>query len=137
MALSLSVRVIGGSIGYAIYYNIFVNKLTARLPAYVAKFAIGAGLPASSATTFVEAFLTNPAKVTSIPGVNAAIIAAATKGTQWAYADSLKYVWYTSIPFGICAVMACAFLGNTSRFMTNRVAAHIIHGEKTEAVEKQ
>jgi hypothetical protein len=35
VALSLSIRVIGGSIGYAIYYNIFVNNITSKLPAYI------------------------------------------------------------------------------------------------------
>lgn len=28
-ALTLSIRVIGGAIGYAVYYNVFVNKFTA------------------------------------------------------------------------------------------------------------
>ena len=126
-ALSLAIRVIGGSIGYSIYFNVFGNKLTTELPAQVAKFAIGAGLPASSAVEFVGTFLTVPANITRVPGVTPAIIAAATKGSQWAYAEALKMVWLVSIPFGVCAIVACCFLGNTSRFMTNRVAAHIKH----------
>jgi hypothetical protein len=31
-AMTLVVRVLGGSIGYSIYYNIFVSKLNAKLP---------------------------------------------------------------------------------------------------------
>lgn len=94
-ALSLSIRTVGGSIGYSIYYNIFATKLTKNLPAYVAEYAIKAGLPLTSATEFVTVFLTNPKSLASarIPGMTPAVIASATKGTQWAYAESLKYVW--------------------------------------------
>lgn len=126
-ALSLAVRVIGGSIGYAIYYNIFSTKLTTALPAQVAKYALGAGLPADAISEFVSTFLTDPNNITNVPGATVEVIAAATKGSQWAFAQALQLVWYTSIPFGVCAIVACWFLGDTSRFQTNRVAAHIRH----------
>lgn len=126
-ALSLAIRVIGGSIGYSIYFNVFSNKLTTALPAQVAEFALGAGLPASSATEFVTIFLTAPANITSVAGVTPAIIAAASKGSQWAFSEALRMVWLVTIPFGVAAIVACCFLGNTGKFMTNRVAAHIKH----------
>lgn len=127
VALSLAVRVIGGSIGYAIYYNVFVNKLATELPAYVAKYAIAAGLPVSSATEFVTTFLTAPETIGSMEGVTADMVAAAAKGSQWAYSQSLRMVWLVSIPFGVLAIIGCCLIGNTSRFMTNRVATHIRH----------
>lgn len=34
-ALTLSIRVIGGSIGYCIYYNIFINKFTPAAIHYI------------------------------------------------------------------------------------------------------
>jgi hypothetical protein len=94
-AMSLSIRTVGGSIGYSIYYNIFATKLEKNLPAYVAEYAIKAGLPLSSARQFVTIFLTNPKALatTKIPGMTPAVIAGATKGTQWAFSESLKYVW--------------------------------------------
>lgn len=125
VALSLTIRAVGGSIGYAIYYNVFINKLTPRLPAYVGEWAVEAGLPVSEATVFVETFLGAPEKIAEVPGVTPAIINAATIGSRWAYADSLKYVWLTSIAFGCCAIVACLFIGNISKYMTNRVAARI------------
>jgi len=82
VALSLAFRVIGGSIGYAIYYNVFVNKLTTRLPELVAEYAINAGLPVVSATEFVGTFLTVPSNATNVAGVTPAILAAAVKGSQ-------------------------------------------------------
>jgi hypothetical protein len=126
-ALSLSIRVIGGSIGYSIYFNVFSNKLTTNLPSSVASYAIKAGLPASSATKFVGTFLTAPANISRVAGATESVVAAAALGVRWAYADSLKWVWYVSIVFGGLAVLACAFLGSTKRYMTNRIAVEIAH----------
>jgi hypothetical protein len=92
-ALSLSVRAVGGSIGYSIYYNIFANKLKVRLPLDVATFALKAGLPLENAKLFVATFLLVPEDLAQFPGITPAIIAAAKKGSQWAYSESLKYVW--------------------------------------------
>lgn len=103
-ALSLSIRTVGGSIGYSIYYNIFATKLAKNLPAYTAEYAIRAGLPLASAETFVGLFLTAPERLATTPieGLTPAVIAGATKGTQWAFSESLKYVWVSSILIECC-----------------------------------
>ncbi|KAF2468594.1 putative major facilitator superfamily transporter [Lindgomyces ingoldianus] len=124
-ALSLSIRTVGGSIGYSIYYNIFATKLGQKLPVYVAEYAIEAGLPVSSAKLFVGTFLTEPEKLAAIEGVTPAVVAAATKGTQWAYSQSLKYVWFTSIAFGAMAIVCCILLPSTKKYQTNRVAVQM------------
>ena len=126
-AMSLSIRTVGGSIGYSIYYNVFATKLEKNLPAYVAEYAIRAGLPLTSATQFVTTFLTDPEALatTDIPGMTPAVIAGATKGTQWAYSQSLKYVWFTSIAFGSIAIICTILLPSTKKYQTNRVAVQI------------
>ncbi|KAH7384489.1 major facilitator superfamily domain-containing protein [Pyrenochaeta sp. MPI-SDFR-AT-0127] len=126
-ALSLSIRTVGGSIGYSIYYNIFITKLTQKLPVLTAKFAIAAGLPLTSVEAFVGLFLTTPAKLATTPieGVTPAVIAGATKGTQWAYAESLKYVYLTSIAFGVMACLCTILLPSTKKYQTNRIAVHL------------
>jgi hypothetical protein len=121
-ALSLSIRTVGGSIGFTIYYNIFVSKLNKQLPENIAKYAIKAGLPASDATEFVITFLTAPANITQVPGYSAQALAGAELGTRWAYAESLKWVWVTSIPFGVLAIITCCFLPSIKKYQTNRVA---------------
>lgn len=120
VTLSLSICLIGGSIGYAIYCNIFVNKLTSKLPTYVGTYAVEAGLPLTSATDFVGLFLTAPQELVTvpIPGLTPTVVQAATLGSRWAYAESLKYVWYTSIAFGGLSILPCVFLGNISKYMT-------------------
>ena len=86
---------------------------------------MAAGLPAADAMTFVGTFLTAPISVGTLPGVTPAVVAAATLGSQEAYAYALKYVWYTSIAFGVVAIVAAAFLGNNRKYLTDRVAAKI------------
>ncbi|OAL29919.1 hypothetical protein AYO22_01825 [Fonsecaea multimorphosa] len=128
VALSLTIRAVGGSIGAAIYYNIFINKLKSKLPAYVAQRAIQAGLPVAEVAEFVEVFVAGNGSLSELarlPGVNEQIITAASMASRWAYADSLQYIWLTSIAFGGCAIVACLFLGNVSTYMTDRVAARI------------
>lgn len=124
-ALTLTIRFVGGSIGYSIYYNVFTEKLTTRLPTKILEFALQAGLPESSATEFVTIFLTSPANVTSVAGVTVAVVKAATIGSRWAYSDALSYVWYVSIPFGVLSIIGCFMIGDISQFMTNRIAVEI------------
>ena len=114
-----------GSIGYTIYLNIFSKKLATKLPALVASYAITAGLAATDAEAFVTQFLTAPADITSAPGYTPAIAQAATMGSRWAYAESLKWVWVTSIPFGVLAIIACCLVPNIKQYQTNRIAAAI------------
>lgn len=52
-----------------------------------------AGLPLDQATLFVGTYLTAPDKLATFPGITPAILAGAVKGSQWAYAESLQYVW--------------------------------------------
>ncbi|KAF2643569.1 MFS general substrate transporter [Massarina eburnea CBS 473.64] len=124
-ALSLSIRTVGGSIGYSIYYNIFATKLTQKLPTYVAEYALKAGLPASSLEAFVSTFITTPEEVGRVPGVTPEVLAAAAKGAQWAYSQSIKYVWLTSIAFGSMAIVCTVLLPSTRKYQTNRVAVQI------------
>ena len=75
----------------------------------------------------MDLYLTAPQKLstTPIPGLTAAVVQAAGVGSSWAYAESLKFVWYTSIAFGGLSIVACIFLGDISKYMTNRIAADI------------
>ncbi|OCK76057.1 putative major facilitator superfamily transporter [Lepidopterella palustris CBS 459.81] len=121
-ALSLSLRAVGGSIGYSIYYNIWVGKLKKKLPTYVAEYAVKAGLPLADVPTFVGTFLTKPEMIAKVPGVTPAILGAAATAVKWAYADSFRYIWYTSIAFGVLTMCAALLIPNTRRFETNRIA---------------
>ncbi|KAL5364875.1 hypothetical protein BJX96DRAFT_179340 [Aspergillus floccosus] len=126
VALSLSVRAIGGAIGSAVYYNVFLNKTNTYIPQYVAEYATKAGLPSSSLKSFVAAFLADPTTAQGIPGVTERVVEAATIATRWAYGESLEYVWLSSIAFGGCAVLLCLTVEDISKYMTSRVAARLV-----------
>ena len=92
-ALSLSVRAVGGAIGYSIYFNVFSKKLVPNLIKLVPTYAVQAGLPLEQAGPFTEAYLKVPELAAKLPGVTEEIMAAAWTGREWAYANSLHYVW--------------------------------------------
>jgi hypothetical protein len=74
---------------------------------------------------FVGTFLSAPVTAASAPGASPAIIAAATRGSQEAYAYALSYVWYTSVASGVVSIIAACLLGNNKKYLTDRVAAKI------------
>jgi hypothetical protein len=126
-ALSLFCRFLGGSVGTTIYFNIFNSKFSKKLPIYVATAAVGAGLPANDVMPFVEAFLApgeaafvaqeNPHVTITPAKLDAALVA-----LRWAYEDSLSYVRYTTIAFGVICMIFCTTLSNIGRFMIDRIA---------------
>jgi len=125
VALSLSIRVIGGSIGYSIYYNIFANKLKTALPKVIAAAVVEAGLPLTSVLEFLGALVYDPKMIGEVPGVTPGVIEAATVASRWAYSESLRYVWYTSIAFGVLSVVGCLFLGQVRPYLTHRIAVEL------------
>ena len=123
-ALSLSSRFLGGSIGTAIYFNIFNTKARQKIPALVGAAAVKAGLNKKQATEMGKAMASPNALVVApkLPFATKKILAACFLARQYAYADSLKYVWYTTIPFGVIGVLCTLALPNIKKYMTNKVA---------------
>ncbi|KAJ5542633.1 hypothetical protein N7461_008636 [Penicillium sp. DV-2018c] len=126
-ALTLSIRVVGGSIGYTIYYNVFVSKF---VPA--ATKHIGGVMVAKLNITDV-ALITHAIEYTSesllgelrtIPGIagNEAAYQMVVEAGQLAYAEGYKWVYYVSIAFGGISILAACFLGDIQKYMTDHVA---------------
>jgi Fungal trichothecene efflux pump (TRI12) len=125
-AITFSVRLIGGSIGYAIYFNIFENKLNAVLPTLVGTAAVEAGLPITEVVDFVEALVSqNGTAVAAIPGLTPQILLAAQEAVLDSYVQGFRRVYLVSIAFGGAAVLASVFLGNIKKYMVDRVAVDI------------
>lgn len=132
-AISLSMRFIGGAIGNTVYFNIYNQKIVMNLPEYVSRYAVQAGLPQDSAAAFTSAyvklaqsgFIVTVASIGDFSGVSQDVLDAASLGYRWAYVESMKYIWYASIPFGVIACVCCWFMPNMERFLTNRVAVDI------------
>jgi hypothetical protein len=126
-ALTLSIRVVGGSVGYTIYYNVFISKF---VPA--AKHYIGGVMMTKLNITSVEAIteaieltgaslLTEMQKIPGIAGNETAYEMVVGAG-QIAYAESYKWVYYVSIAFGVVSILASCFLGDITQYMDDHVA---------------
>lgn len=130
-ALTLSIRVIGGSVGYCVYYNVFLNKFVPEatkkiglVMAYelgiVNKTYIGEAIEitASSLLPLLQ-------EIPGIAGNDTAYEMVVLAG-QEAYAAAYKYVYYASIAFGSVSIIAAVFLGDISPYMDDHVAV-VIH----------
>lgn len=102
-------RSIGGSAGTAIYTTVLQSKLKTDIPTRVATAALLAGLPQTSLPELLGVItgIVTTTPITSIPGITPEIIENSLLALKEAYLASFKYVWLTSIAFGVIAI-ACA-----------------------------
>ncbi len=125
-AVTTSSRAVAATVFTAIYAAAFTTRLDKKLPNYVAKSAVEAGLSASKVPAFIKALTSqNSAALAAIPGVTPTIIGAALTALKQAFADSLRVVYLIAIPFGVIACLACLFLGNMGRTMNYKVDAPV------------
>lgn len=63
-------------------------------------------------------------RIAEVPGVagNETLYNAVVRAGQVAYAESYKYVYYTSVAFGVVSIAAALLMGDISRFMDDHVA---------------
>ncbi|KAL2820023.1 major facilitator superfamily domain-containing protein [Aspergillus granulosus] len=104
-ALTLSIRVVGGSIGYTIYYNVFINKFIPNAEHYIGGVMM-TRLNITDVALITEAIELTGASLLEalhhIPGIegNQAAYDAVVTAGQIAYSESYKWVYYASIGFG-------------------------------------
>ncbi|KAH7121746.1 fungal trichothecene efflux pump [Dactylonectria estremocensis] len=128
-SLTLSIRVIGGAIGYAIYYNILVQKLTPLLITRVSGAMVASGVQdpdtIEAAIGLTAASLIKG--ILALPGIDGNVTkweAVVTAG-QSAYADAYQWVYYCSIAFGGVSILASLFVGDIAQFMDDHIAVVI------------
>jgi hypothetical protein len=119
--------VVGGSIGYTIYYNIFISKFIPNATHYIGGVML-TKLNITNTTYITEAIeltgaslLDNLREIPGIEGNEAAYDAVVTAG-RIAYAESYKWVYYASFGFGGVSILAACFLGNIGDYMNDHVA---------------
>lgn len=129
-ALTLSIRVIGGSVGYTAYYNVFISKFVPNATKYIGG-AMELELGITNVTYITDAIVLTGAsllpELKTIPGIagNDTAYAIVVAAGQMAYAASYKYVYYASIAFGAVSIVAACFLGNIDKYMDDHVAVVI------------
>lgn len=125
-ALTLSIRVIGGSVGYCAYYNVFVSKFKVYAPELIGGTMAQLGI--TNITYITEAIELTGASLLEnmkeIPGIagNETVYNAVVHAGQVAYAESYKYVYLASIAAGGVSIIAACFLGDINKYMDDHVA---------------
>lgn len=126
VGLALAIRFLGGQAGYALLYNILMNKLGDVIPTLVGGAVAEAGLPLPEIPAFIGALLAqNTTAILSVPGVTPAIVGDAILAIDASYVQGFRLVYLISIGFGGAAIVSALFLGNIRKYMTERVAVDI------------
>ncbi|KAK4548278.1 hypothetical protein LTR36_010148 [Oleoguttula mirabilis] len=126
-ALTLAIRVIGGSIGYCVYYNVFINKFVPAAVYHIGgamelklnitdPVVIGEAIAITGSSLLAE--LHELPGIKDVPGAYELVVYAG----QLAYAEAYKWVYYVSIAFGGVSIIAACFLGDISKYMDDHVA---------------
>ncbi|KAF2268169.1 MFS general substrate transporter [Lojkania enalia] len=125
-ALTLSIRVIGGSIGYCAYYNIFVSKFEPAAIHYIGGVLVSHNVTNPEIITHAIEFTAASLLplIAELPGVkgNPQLYEAVVMAGRVAYAEAYKWVYYASVAFGGVSVLAAVFLGDLGGYMDDHVA---------------
>ncbi|KAK4198409.1 major facilitator superfamily domain-containing protein [Triangularia verruculosa] len=112
-ALTIAIRIVGGAIGYAIYYNVFVSKLVPQLNnvgGTCAKLGITDPKMIGHIIELTGASLVK--EIRHLPGITDEKWAAIVAAGQVAYSHAYPWAYYCSIAFGGVSILASLFLGN-------------------------
>ncbi|KAF2092304.1 MFS multidrug transporter-like protein [Saccharata proteae CBS 121410] len=129
-AMALSVRMIGGCIGFAIYYNIFKKNFTKNALTTIAPAAIQAGHVYSIAditqialdiSANLERNLTNYPQLHNNPEA----IAAITQAGRECFALSFPDIYWAGVGFGVVSFICACGLGDISKYLDDHVAVAI------------
>lgn len=128
-ALTIAVRIVGGAVGYAVYFNVWIHKLIPELGSHVGRACAMAGI--TNRKVIGQAIgLTASSLVSEIrhlPGIdgNETIWKQIVAAGQQGYANAYPWVFYCSIAFGGVAVIASLFIGDISSLVDDTVLAVI------------
>lgn len=124
-ALTIAARIVGGAVGYAVYFNVFSHQLGLELPVLVGAACARTGVT-DPGTVGEIIQLTGASMINEIrelPGINESIWAEIVASGQQAYANAYPWAYYCSVAFGAVSVLASLLLGDISDMMDDTVVA--------------
>ncbi|KAL9092008.1 MAG: hypothetical protein Q9159_001153 [Coniocarpon cinnabarinum] len=124
-ALTISIRIVGGAISYAAYYNILRRNFTKAVFTYLAPVVIDAGVlsPVEFGQIAVALSGNLRSSIPSFPAIDTPEkVAAVIHAGRQCFAEAYHEVYYVSIAFGGAAVVASFFLPEIRRMMDSHVA---------------
>jgi hypothetical protein len=139
-------RCLGGAVGTSLFSAILTNLVNEQLPRLVGEAAENNGFPASSLSLLIPAAINDaqgvPNAFAKLSGVTPAVESAVQTAVKEAYGYALKRVFWSSIPFGVLALICAFFLQDPSKYLTNHTAVHMEkggvadHAARTSEAEK-
>jgi hypothetical protein len=132
--LAFSARAIGGAFGSAVLDAIINGVLGNTYASKVSTAAVDAGLPEADISALLSAMSAGTA-LTSVPGVNATIAAAAESASENAYAHAYNLAWASIIPFVVLGIASVLGLKGVKHLMTDEIEATVEHAPVND-VEK-
>jgi len=122
-AFTIAIRIAGGAVGYAIYFNTFVRQLVPLLKATLGEACVKAGITdpkiIEEVIRLTGASLVG--EIRNLPGIDEAKWETLVAVGQRAYADAYPYVFYLSIIFGVLSIGASYAVGDISSHITDEI----------------
>lgn len=123
------------SLAISVYVTILNNKTAVFIPQLVGKAAVEAGLPSASVPSLLAGLATG--SFSDVKGISPSVIAAAVDANKTAYAKSFQIVYFTSIAFGGCAVIASLFTPNCEEHFNEEIPRKLHAGKMALHSEKE
>lgn len=133
-ALTFVARVLGGGIGYTVFYHVLnvevtrlLNDLTRKDTLAIINIVLGVGITnTAEISAFLTKFSLNDEKgLLKYPGVTHATIDKLSVAATSIWADGFGYVWLVTVAFSGVGLICSLFLGNVTKYMTNHRAVRI------------
>lgn len=123
-------RSFGGSVGNAIFQAVLTGTLNDRLATDIAQAVSALGFSEDNLQALIEAAEGSAVGISdtfaNVPGgVSPAIQSAAMDALRSGYTRAFQMVFYSSIPFGVIALIAAVFIKDAGKYMTNHVSVHL------------
>jgi hypothetical protein len=125
-ALTLSIRVLGGSIGYCAYFNILSSHFVPAAKKHIAVTLLRGGV--YNLTTIRQAIemiaSSKLEEIALLPGIagNDALYEAVITGGKLVWMESYRVVYYATLVPGVISCLASCFLGDVGKYMDEHVA---------------
>ncbi|KAF4993504.1 hypothetical protein FGRMN_6433 [Fusarium graminum] len=121
-------RSAGGSLGNAMFSTIVSSIVNRNLAKNIAGAAMGAGYSAKDLPSLIPGVIQNavgvPFALAKVPGVTDSVLQATSAAFKKTYATAFRTVFLSTIPLGVLALVAAAFIRDPSHLLNNHVAVH-------------
>jgi hypothetical protein len=121
----------GGSVGISVLTTIRNSVVASQLAPRILKAAAANGFHGNAEATeaLIAAVTKNaqgvPEAFAKIQGATPALIHATSEAYKSAYAYAYQRVFYSTIPFGVIAIVAAFFIKDASEYLTNHTAVNM------------